>query len=66
MTLQIRVTCSNHRMRDGTFGREDWVWVDTLDEKTPELVRGHLERRDWIVQFNGEHMDTYCSKKCAE
>lgn len=66
MALQLQVTCSNHQKDDGGYGREEEVWIDTIDERTAGVVQRHLERRGWVVQFNGEHMDTYCSKKCAE
>lgn len=66
MALQIHVTCSNHQKRDGTFGREQDIWVDSISDREAEIVKRHLERNGWVVQFNGAHMDTYCSKECAE
>lgn len=66
MSLQIQVHCSNHQKDDGGYGREQEIWIDTIDDKTRNLVQRHLERLNWVVQFNGDHMDTYCSKKCAE
>jgi hypothetical protein len=66
MALQLHVTCSNHQKNDGGYGREQEVWIDTIDTKTANVVQRHLEREGWVVQFNGEHMDTYCSQKCAE
>jgi hypothetical protein len=32
----------------------------------PEALKKRIEKEGWIVQFNGAHMDTYCTKKCAE
>lgn len=64
MSLQVKVYCSNHQRN--TEPKEEKVWIDTIDANTATLVKHHLERKGWVVQFNGEHMDTYCSKKCAE
>jgi hypothetical protein len=66
MSLQIYVRCSNHQKADGGYGREEEIWIDTLDLTTAAKVQRHLERNGWVVQLNGKHMDTYCSKKCAE
>jgi hypothetical protein len=66
MALQIHVTCSNHQKDDGGYGREEEVWIDTIDVKTAAKVQSHLERKGWVVQFNGDNMDTYCSERCAE
>lgn len=66
MSLQLHVTCSNHQKDDGSYGRETQIWINTIDDKTRDLVRRHLNREGWYVEFNGDNMDTYCSKKCAE
>lgn len=66
MAILIRVKCSNHQALDGGFGREATVDVDTLDESTRDEVVQALVVKGWVIQFNGDHMDTYCSKKCAE
>lgn len=31
----------------------------------PEIVK-ELEKLGWIIQMNGKHIDTYCSKECAQ
>lgn len=66
MSLTINVSCSNHQIDDGGYGREAEISIDALDEHTAMRVKEELEADDWIVQFNGDNMDTYCSKKCAE
>ena len=66
MGMTLRVTCSYHQKNDGGFGREAEIDLNTLDGDTPQRVKRQLEKEGWVVQFNGEHMDTYCSKKCAE
>jgi hypothetical protein len=38
-------------------------YKDDLDAK--EITK-RIQRAGWIVQFNGEMVDTYCTKKCAE
>ncbi len=40
--------------------------ADTRDEMAPEAVKAHIEKRGWVFQINGENVDTYCSKKCAD
>lgn len=64
--LTLKIECSNHQKNDGGYGREIEIELDTIDATTPLQVRKQLEADRWVVQFNGEHMDTYCSKKCAE
>lgn len=66
MGLQVTVSCSNHQKDDGSYGKEIEIIIDSIDDTNRRHVQGVLERRGWVVQFNGEHMDTYCSKKCAE
>lgn len=64
MALTLEVSCSQHVMT--TPPREETIFLDTSTQTTADYVKCELERRGWVVQFNGEHMDTYCSKKCAE
>lgn len=40
--------------------------VDTLETFTVEHLRKKVEAKRWIIQINEPHIDTYCSKKCAE
>lgn len=42
-----------------------------IEKINPEVsnqldLKEHLEKRRWVVQFNGEHIDTYCCKACAK
>ncbi len=64
MALILEVSCSQHVMN--TSPREERIYLDTITQTTINYIQQELERRDWIVQFNGDNMDTYCSKKCAE
>lgn len=64
MALELIVDCSNHQ-KDGD-ARQETIALDTIDHHTAMRVKQQLERSGWVVQFNGEHMDTYCSKKCAQ
>lgn len=66
MSLTLKVECSNHQKNDGSHGREIEIIIDSVDDANRKHVQGVLERRGWVVQFNGDNMDTYCSKKCAE
>lgn len=29
-------------------------------------LKEYLKSRGWIVQVNGDNIDTYCSRQCAE
>ena len=40
--------------------------VDRAEELAAENMKHRLEQNNWIVQINGEHFDTYCSKQCAK
>lgn len=40
--------------------------TDKTDELNANTIETLLKREGWIVQRNGEHFDTYCSKECAK
>lgn len=65
MSLEIEVTCSNHQ-RDG-WGKRLELVIDRVQQLDPRELKKRIERHNgWIVQFNGNNIDTYCSRKCAE
>jgi len=64
MALILEISCSQHPMSTGP--REERIYLDTLNQDVIEYVKEELERRGWVIEFNGLSMDTYCSKKCAE
>jgi hypothetical protein len=64
MALLLEVNCSQHVMT--TPPREERIWLDTLSQTTVGFITKELDRRGWVVQLNGDYMDTYRSKKCAE
>jgi len=66
MGLTVQVSCSYHQKNDGGYGREVEIIVDSIDDKNRKHVQTVLEKGGWVVQYNGDNMDTYCSKKCAE
>lgn len=66
MSLQLHISCSNHQKDDCPYGREEQIWISTISDAEAKSVKRHLERRGWVVQFNGDNMDTYCSKECAK
>lgn len=67
MSLLLTVSCSNHQKDDGSYGKEIEISLDGPKDFEPETLKQAIEKhRGWHVQFNGEYMDTYCSKKCAE
>lgn len=64
MALQLTISCSHHQ-KDG-WGREEAISLDTIDDNTRKRIERHLKSKGWVVEYNGEHMDTYCSKECAK
>ena len=42
------------------------IEIETLADLQPIVLKKAIEREGWIVQINGEYMDTYCSKECAK
>jgi hypothetical protein len=64
--ITLQVSCSNHQKQDGSYGRDAEINLDTIDGTTARKVKRELENNGWVVQFNGNHMDTYCSKICAQ
>lgn len=42
--------------------------MDKKQSISPEAVKTAIENYDrkWKVQFNGDYVDVYCSKECAE
>lgn len=63
--LTLTIDCSHHQKADGGYGRQEEMTIRTIDADTATEVKQRLVARGWVVQFNGEHMDTYCSKECA-
>jgi hypothetical protein len=63
--LTITAECSNHQKADGGYGRREEMVISTVNDKIAQEVKQRLVARGWVVQFNGDHMDTYCSKECA-
>jgi hypothetical protein len=43
------------------------ISCDGPKQLEPQALKKAIEKnRGWVVQFNGDYMDTYCCKKCAE
>lgn len=40
--------------------------IQKIQELTIKSVRHRLEVRSAIVRINGDNLDVYCSKECAE
>lgn len=62
--VTLKIDCSH-------CGRElhDEISADDPTTFTPEglaKITAILERKKWIVQINGDNVDTYCSKTCAK
>lgn len=67
MALELHVYCSNHQKDGSGYGKELLIPLEGPKDFQPENLKLLIEKnRGWHVQFNGNNMDTYCSKKCAE
>lgn len=62
--LTLKVECSNHQTSREPKIIE--ITLDTIDSHTARQVKYGLELKGWVVQFNGDNMDTYCTKTCAK
>ena len=62
--IAITASCANHQTTKPP--REVEITVDTLSSQTVKQIQEELESQGWVVQFNGDNMDTYCSKQCAQ
>lgn len=63
--ITLTASCSNHQTNSEP--REFSVSLDRLNEhQLEEKIKKALKSQGWVVEFNGDNMDTYCSKKCAE
>ena len=63
--MLITVSCSNHQI-ERRPAKEAEFEVATIDNDTAQRLKNYLESLGWVVQFNGEYMDTYCSRRCAQ
>jgi hypothetical protein len=63
MALVLEIHCSNHQRR--TEPKVEGFVLRTINKDARQRLKEYLESKGWVVQFNGEHMDTYCSKECA-
>lgn len=58
ITLKVECcTCSK--------GQPLEINVDTVEELILEAVKTRIEKFGWVVEINGNRIDTYCSTKCA-
>lgn len=64
MALELDITCSNHQ--HWKEPRRIRLIIDGPKQLETPVLKERIERRGWIVEINGDNMDTYCSKKCAE
>jgi len=64
MALVVEIHCSNHQRT--TEPKVEEFTLRTVDDDTRKQLQSYLEFKGWVVQYDGEHTDTYCSRKCAE
>lgn len=63
MSMTLKIECS------ACFYSNKEIELDIVGpaDLDPQKLKKEIEKcPDWVVEFNGDHMDTYCSKKCAE
>jgi hypothetical protein len=63
MGMTLEVSCSTCWPQENLPLALDIEGPKDID---PQKLKKRIEKEGWIVQFNGDHMDTYCTKKCAE
>jgi hypothetical protein len=63
MGMKLEITCS---MCIPMRGQPIELYIEGPKDLDPKSLKKRIEKEGWIVQFNGDHMDTYCTKKCAE
>lgn len=56
----LKITCC---MCGNEFPNE--IEADKKKQLTVKHIKTTLEKSRWIVEVNGEHIDTYCCKYCA-
>jgi hypothetical protein len=63
MAMTLRVKCS---MCWPPLKPDIELDIEGPKDLDPQALKERIERAGWTVQFNDDHMDTYCTKKCAE
>ena len=63
MAMTLEVDCSYHQKK--SEARQTHLTIVGPRELDPQSIKERLEAQHWVVQFNGNNMDTYCSKECA-
>lgn len=66
MALTLTIDCSYHQKDDGSYGKQEEISLDTINDHARKVIEKYLKSKGWVVQYNGENMDTYCSKECAQ
>lgn len=66
MAIKLQITCSHCgeylRNEDG----EESLDTETIDDLQSGKIIEQVEKLGWIVQVNGDYLDTYCSARCAK
>lgn len=61
--IEIQITCS-------ACGRKRYEAPIVLENEAIDILPENLLMKifnlGWIVEHNGNHLDTYCSKECAK
>jgi hypothetical protein len=64
--ISIEVICSMCGGQERYSKQNIFFTVSDPRHIEPQTFKREIEGRGWIVQFNGDNIDTYCTKKCAE
>lgn len=65
MNMQLEIMCSHcgRRLFDGGVAGLD---IETIDDLRTEELFDRIKNLEWIPQINGNHLDAYCSERCAQ
>ena len=61
--LEVKAICDMCGQKEITVGVPNDF---PLKPRIRDLFTRLIEEAGWVVQINGEHFDTYCSKRCAQ
>lgn len=64
--ITITFDCSYHQV-ERSEPKQESITLETIDDETlrKKMIK-YLEAKGWVVQLNGNNMDTYCTKTCAK
>ena len=66
MSISFQINCSHcGKILLNEDGEMDFD-ASELSQLSKEMIADRVRELGWVAQENGEHLDTYCSKRCAQ